>query len=60
MVHSIFDGENNSEITIDDGYFENFITITIYDKVINLNTTHYLNKKDFKGTKFIDPQNPNS
>ena len=46
MVHSIFDGKNDSEITIDDGYFEKLITINIYDKVDNINATHYLNKKD--------------
>lgn len=46
MTHSIFDGENNSEITVDDGYYEKFITINIYNKLNSINTTHYLDKKD--------------
>ena len=48
MTHSIYNFENNTELTIEDGFENGLITINVYDKNINNNVTHYLRKQDLR------------
>jgi len=47
MIHSIYNSENDTEISIDDG-FKDFITINIYDKIQSNNISFILDKKHLR------------